>query len=72
MGRSHVPDGPGVVGRRMLLLLVAAGRGVLPRPGVQDRQAHVRESLIAAEQGPEELDAVAGCEYVDDRIRRQE
>ena len=71
MGRI---EGPGMVGRRVLLLLLSAGRDVRPMPDTRDGQSSARVSLFAADQGhdDEPLDAMAGCEYVDDRIRLQE
>ena len=61
-----------MVGRRLILRLLAAGGDVRPREDARDVQPSARVSLIAAYQEHGAVDAVAGCEYVDDRIRLQE
>jgi dihydroflavonol-4-reductase len=75
--------GPGVVGSRVIRRLVAAGhevRTMLTRPtravelratlDIGDVQSSARVSFIAADcDHGARLDAFAGCEFVDDRIR---
>jgi nucleoside-diphosphate-sugar epimerase len=85
MGNVLVTGGPGLVGSRVILRLLAAGRAVrtmLVSPthaaearAVVDTDTDVRPgarlSVIAADRDHDasRLDAVAGGEFVDDRIR---
>jgi nucleoside-diphosphate-sugar epimerase len=62
MSRVLVTGGSDVVGSRVILRLLTAGREVRTTAGSPTPAAEVRA----------QLDAVAGCEYVDDRIRRPE
>ena len=75
--------GPGMVGSRVILQLLAAGRELRTIVGGQTRAAEVRAVLDArdvqtsapvsfiADRDHDEgrLDGAAGCEFVDDRIR---
>jgi hypothetical protein len=61
-----------MVGRRVVLWLVAAGGGERRMPDARDVQPGARASSIAAYQHHDALDAVAGSEYLDDRIRLRE
>jgi hypothetical protein len=86
MSRVGVPVGPRFIFRRAILELLTAGREVRTLPGGPTRAAEVpamvgtttarlavRVSFVASQ--PDHagwLDAVAGCEYVDDRIRLAE
>jgi nucleoside-diphosphate-sugar epimerase len=87
MSRVLVTGGPGLVGSRVIHRLLAAGREVRTVVGSPTRSAEVRAmvdagdvqpsaraSFVVADGDHEErrLDAVAGCEFVDDRIRRRE
>jgi len=87
MSRVLVPGGPGLVGSRVILRVLAAGREVRTIVGSLTRAAQVRAtvdsgdvqpgarvSFVAAERdhGAGRLDAVAGGEFVDDRIRLRE
>jgi hypothetical protein len=72
MGRTRVPGGAAMVSRRVLLLFLPAGRDVRQTAGAQRVQGGTDVSFIATYRDDEPLDAVAGCEYVDDRIRLQE
>jgi len=71
----------------MILRLLAAGRevrtmmgsparapGIRAIPDTGDVQPGTRASIIAADPDRDagRLDAMAGCEFVDDRIRRRE
>jgi nucleoside-diphosphate-sugar epimerase len=84
MSRVLVTVGPSLVGSRVILRLLAAGREVRAMVGSPTRAAELhamldagdvrpgaRVSFIAADRdhdaGPS--DGVAGCEFVDDRIR---
>jgi hypothetical protein len=58
-----------MLGRRVLLRLVAAGGGVRSILDARDAQPGARVSSMAVYQLHEAFDAVAGCEYLDDRIR---
>jgi dihydroflavonol-4-reductase len=73
-----------VVGNRVILRLLAAGREVRAIVRSSTRAAEMRAILDAGQDRPdarvsfiasdrdddaERLDAVAGCEFVDDRIR---
>jgi hypothetical protein len=73
-----------LAGSRVILRLLAAGREVRTMARSSTRAAEVRAmldagdvppgtrgSFIAADRDPDarRLDAVAGCEFVDDRIR---
>jgi dihydroflavonol-4-reductase len=87
MSRALVTGGPGWVGSRVILRLLAAGREVRTMVGSSTRAAEVRAmvdtgdlqpgarvSFVAADRDPDggRLDAVAGCEFLDDRIRLRE
>ena len=72
MSRTLVPSGPAMIGRRLVLRLLAAGGDVRPLPDARDVQPGIRVSAIEADHDHGVLDAVAGCEYVDDCIRRRE
>jgi hypothetical protein len=78
---------PGLVGSRMMLRFLAAGREVrikmgssrraaeMPAiPDTGDVQPRARVSFKAADRdhAAGRMDAVAGCEFVDDRIRRRD
>jgi len=65
--RKHPP-----VGRRALLRLLAGGRDARPGLDPQDVRPHAGASFTAADQDRDGLDAVAGAEYLDDRIRFRE
>jgi hypothetical protein len=56
----------------VVLRLLAAGRSVRQMLDARDVQPPARVSLIAAYQDHDAVDAVAGGEYVDDRIRLRE
>jgi hypothetical protein len=68
--------GPDVVGSRVILLLLAAGSEVRDLVGslVGAGEVRPRVSFIAADRDYDRgsFDAVAGCEFLDDRIRRVE
>jgi nucleoside-diphosphate-sugar epimerase len=85
MSGALVTGGPGVVGSRVILRLLAAGREVRTRStrcaaevrailDIRDVQPSARVSFIAADgdHDPRRVDAVAGCEFVDDRIHLRE
>jgi hypothetical protein len=87
MSRVIVMSGPGFFGSRAILRLPAAGgearsveestRRAVEEPATVDTgdvQPSPRASFTAAdrEQAAESVDAVAGSEFVDDRIRLQE
>ena len=61
-----------MVGRRVLLLFLSAGRDVRQMLDTRDVQPGARMSFIAPDHDHAPLDSIAGCEYVDDRIRLQE
>jgi hypothetical protein len=65
-----MPRGLGI-GRRMLLRLLAAGRNVR-RMLVGSVPPSAGASLVAAFHDHDATDAVAGSEFVDDRIRFQD
>jgi nucleoside-diphosphate-sugar epimerase len=84
MSRVLVTGGPGLVGSRVILRLLAAGREprtmagsptpateVRAIPDIGDVQPSARGSFIATYRDHDagRLDAVAGSEFVDDRIR---
>ena len=84
MSRVRVTGGPGVIGSRVVLRLLAAGRqmramGRIPTPAAEVRamlgpgevQPHARVSFNAPGREPDtgRLDAAAGGEFIDDRIR---
>jgi len=84
MSRVFVTGEPGSVGSRVILRLVAAGRELRTMLGSPTRAAEVRAmvdtgdvqpsarvSFIAADRDDHagRLDAAAGGEFVDDRIR---
>jgi hypothetical protein len=73
-----------MIARRMILQILAAGRRMRMIGGTHSREAEidaalniqyiqtsVRASFIVADEPHDEggLDAAAGCEFVDDRIR---
>ena len=77
-------DGSGTLARRAIIQVLAVGRRMRSIVGGQTREAEVRAalniqfvqtsvhiSLIAADHPRDDggLDAAAGCEFVDDRIR---
>ena len=86
MSRVLATGGPGLVGSRVMLRLLAAGREVrtavvsLTRAAESrairsgDVQPGARASFVAADRDHDaaQLDAVAGSEFVDDRIRLPE
>jgi dihydroflavonol-4-reductase len=87
MSRVLVTSGAGVVGGRLILRLLAAGRELRTMVGTATRTAEMRAilhtgnvqrggrvSFIAADRDHEggRLDAAAGCEFVDDRVRLRE
>jgi nucleoside-diphosphate-sugar epimerase len=84
MSRVLVTSGPGVVGSRVILRLLAASRELRTLVGSRTRasevldagdvQARARVSFIEADRDHyvERLDAVAGGEFLDDRIRLRE
>ena len=87
MSRVLATGGPGLVGSRVMLRLLAAGREVrtavvsLTRaaesraiPDTGNVQPGARVSFVAADRDHDaaQLDAVAGSEFVDDRIRLPE
>jgi hypothetical protein len=61
-----------MVGGRVIRRLLGAGGDVRPMLDARDGQPSEREAWIAAYQDHEQLDATAGCEYVDDQIRLRE
>ena len=61
-----------MVGRRVLLLFLASGRDVRQILNTRNVQPGARVPLSSADHDLAPLDAIAGCEYVDDRIRLQE
>ena len=83
MSRVLVTGAPGWIGSRVILRLLAAGRGVFTMVGSHTRATEVRETLGTRDGPPvvhvsffatdrdqvRRLDAAAGCEFVDDRIR---
>ena len=86
MSRVLATGGPGLVGSRVMLRLLAAGREVrtvvvsLTRAAEsrairsQDVKPVARVSFVATDRDHDaaQLDAVAGSEFVDDRIRLPE
>lgn len=62
---ERVVTGPGFVVRRAILWLVAAGRERRILQGGRSRAAH-------RDHDAGWVDAAAGCEYLDDRIRLTE
>ena len=72
MGRPLGPGGLRVVGRRVLLRLLAAGRDVRPVLDTRDFEPEARTSFTSADHDRDVFDAIAGSEYLDDRIRFQE
>jgi nucleoside-diphosphate-sugar epimerase len=83
MSRTLAIGAPGSIGRRVILRLLAGGRECYAMVESPTRAAEVRPmlgtrgvrqdrlSFMAADRDDDaaRLDAVAGCEYVDDRIR---
>ena len=61
-----------MVGRGVALRLLVAGRKVREMLNARGGQPGVRVSLIAAYRDRDAVDAVAGSEYADDRIRLRE
>jgi nucleoside-diphosphate-sugar epimerase len=86
MSRLLATGGPGFVGSRVILRLLTAGREVrtvvesptrradVPAMATPDAQPRADVSFIASARDldAERLDAVAGSEYLDDRIRLRE
>jgi hypothetical protein len=79
MSRVLVTSGPGFFGSRAIFRFLAAGveaRSLeeAAATNTRDLQPSSRPSFIAVDhdQGAERVDAVAGSEFVDDRIRLQE
>jgi len=80
MARSLLAYGPGAVSLRLVLRLVAVGRGVRARvTHVVHVRPGARVSIVSSEAhahphhlDPGFLDAAAGGEFVDDRIRLRE
>ena len=74
MSRSLATAGLGVVGSRMILRLLATGRGMRAMAGEEDVRPGAGASFVSidGDHGTERQDAVAGSEFVDDRIRLQE
>jgi len=72
MRTTLTPGGLSVVGRRVLLRILAAGRDLRPAPVTRDTPPDAGVSLTAADHDPDRSDAIAGSEYLDDRIRFQE
>ena len=87
MSRVFVTGEPGSVGSRVILRLVAAGRELRTMLGSPTRAAEVRAMVDTGDVQPIErasfivadrdnaagrLDAAAGCEFFDDRIRLRE
>ena len=58
-----------MVGESVVPRLLAAGRKVREMLGAPDAAPPARVSLLAPGADPHAVDAVAGSEYVDDRIR---
>jgi hypothetical protein len=58
-----------MVGRRVVLWLVAAGGVERRMPEARDVEPGAGASSIETRQHHDALDAVAGSEYLDDRIR---
>jgi nucleoside-diphosphate-sugar epimerase len=83
MNRVLVTGGPGLIGSRVILRLVAAGRTVRTKVESPMRAAVVRAMLgprkvqpgvrasfsTADREDAGRLDVVAGSEFLDDRIR---
>jgi dihydroflavonol-4-reductase len=87
MSRVLATGGPGFIGSRVILRLLAAGREMRAIVRSPTRAAAVRAmvdtgdvqpnacvSFVAANRDHDagRLDAVAGCEFVDDRVRLRE
>jgi nucleoside-diphosphate-sugar epimerase len=87
MSRVLVTGPPSFVGSRVILRLLAAGREVRTTVGSATRAAEARAmvdgggvqpgarvSFVTADRDHDarRLDPVAGCEFVDDRIRLRE
>ena len=87
MSRVLVTGGPGFVGSRVILRLLAAGRVAYATVSRPRRAAEMQASLDTGDVQPIErasfivadrdnaagrLDAAAGCEFFDDRIRLRE
>jgi hypothetical protein len=72
MSEVRVTVGPDVIGSRVILLLLAAGgemRDLVGAAEVRPRVSFIGADLDYDRGRP---DAVAGCEFLDDRIRRVE
>ena len=83
MSKIIVTGVPGFVGSDVILRFLARGREVRTMPGhptravevcamdTGDIQPSARLLFVPADRNhdPERVDAVAGCEFVDDRIR---
>jgi hypothetical protein len=61
-----------MIGRRVILRLLTGAGDVRPVLDARDVPPSARVSLIAAYRDDDAVDAVAGSEYVDDRIRLRE
>jgi nucleoside-diphosphate-sugar epimerase len=87
MGRVFVTSGPGFFGRVPIIRLLAAGRELRTTMGSTTRPAEGRAMVEAGDVQPspgasfiaadhdrhaESRDAVAGSEFIDDRIRLRE
>ena len=59
-------------GGRPVFRFLAKGRGVRPRPDSRDNEPDPGASFTAAGPNHDALDAAAGSEYLDDRIRFDE
>ena len=64
--------GPGPVGSRVIPRLLGAGREARALPEIGDAQPDVHMLIFAVGLNHDtgRLDAAAGCEFVDDRIRQ--
>jgi len=71
MSKGSMPGGPRVVGNRVTLRRLTADRDARTMVDTGDVQpgAHVSFTTADRDRGAERLDAAAGCEFVDDRIR---
>ena len=72
MNRTRMPGGLGMFGRRVLLRLLAASRDGRVTPNTRDVRPGAPVPFVEVRYDHEALDAAAGCEYLDDRIRLQE
>ena len=72
MSRTRTAGGLSVFGRLVLRRLLVAGRDSRTTLETQDVEPEAGLSFTAADRDIEALDAVAGSEYLDDRIRAHE